>query len=58
MKTKKTTWIIKATFITEDLEYVIRHITMFDSTKEEVLRYARSLDGCSTLSVYKLDTVL
>lgn len=58
MKTKKNNWIVKVTYITEDCQYVVKHINVFDSTKEEVLRYAQSLDGCSTVCVYKLEAIL
>lgn len=61
MKTRKNNWIVKVTYITEEYQYVVKHITLLDSTKEEVLRYARyvrSLDGCSSVCIYKLDAIL
>lgn len=58
MKTEKNNWIVKVTYITEDCQYVVKHINVLDSTKEEVLRYAQSLDGCSTVCIYKLEAIL
>ncbi len=58
MKARKNNWIVKVTYITEDYQYVIKHINVFDSTKDEVLRYAQSFVGCSTVSVYKLEATL
>lgn len=58
MKTKKYNWLVKVTYITEEYQYVVKHINMLDSTKEEVLRYAESLGNCSTVCVYKLETIL
>lgn len=58
MKTRKDNWIIKVTYVTEDYQYVVKHINVLDSTKEEVLRYAQSLDKCSTVCIYKLEAIL
>ena len=58
MKARKDNWIIKVTYVTEDYRYVVRHINVLDSTKEEVLRYARSLGDCSTVCIYKLEITL
>lgn len=58
MKQEKSNWIVKATYITEDYQYVVKHINILDSTKEEVLRYAQSLGNCSTVCVYKLEAIL
>lgn len=58
MKTRKNDWLIKATYITRDCQYVIRHIDMFNYAKEEVYRYAHSLDGCFSVSIYKLESML
>lgn len=58
MKTRKNNWIVKATYITKDNQYVVRHINVLDSTKEEVLHYAQSLDNCCSVCVYKLETIL
>ena len=59
MKTKKrNNWMIKVTYITEDFQYVVKHINVLDSTKAEVVRYAKSLVGCSAICVYKLETIL
>lgn len=61
MKTRKNNWIVKITYITEEYLYVVKHITLLESTREEALRYARSVrsfDGCSSVCIYKLDAVL
>lgn len=57
-KTKKDNWIIKVTFVTEEFQYVVKYINMLDSTKEEVSRYAESLDKCSSVCIYKLEVTL
>ena len=51
MKTRKNNWIVKVTYITEEYQYVVKHINVLDSTKEEVLRYAESLDNCSSVCI-------
>lgn len=58
MKTRKNNWIVKVTYITEEYQYVVKHINVLDSTKEEVLRYAQSLGDCSTVCIYKLEAIL
>lgn len=58
MKTRKTHWIVKVTYITEEYQHAVKYINVPYSTKEEVLRYARSLHGYSSVNVYKLDEVL
>ena len=58
MKTRKNNWIVKVTYINEEYQYVVKYINVLDSTKEEVLRYAQSLDNCSTVCVYKLEAIL
>lgn len=58
MKTRKYNWMIKVPYITEENHYIVKHIYVFDSTKEEVLRYSKSLDNCSSICIYKLETVL
>ena len=58
MKAVKNNWIVKVTYITEEYQYVVKHINVLDSTKEEVLRYAQSLGNCSTVCVYKLEAIL
>lgn len=61
MKTRrqeKSNWIVKVTHVTEKYQYVVTHINVLDSTKEEVLRYARSLGDCSTVCIYKLEAML
>lgn len=58
MKTRKTHCIVKVTYITEGYQYTVKYINVPYSTKEEVFRYAQSLDGCSSANVYKLDGVL
>lgn len=58
MKTRKHSWIVKVTYITEENQYVVKYINVFDSTKEEVLHYAQSFNNCSTVCVYKLEAIL
>lgn len=58
MKSRKSNWIVKVTYITKEYQYVVKHINILDSTKEEVLRYAASLGNCSTVCVYKLEAIL
>lgn len=58
MKTRKDNWIIKVTYVTAEYSYVVIHINVLDSTKEEVLRYAQSLGNCSTICIYKLEAIL
>lgn len=58
MKTRKNNWIVKVTYITEENQYVVKHINVLDSTKEEVLLYAQSFCDCSTVCIYKLEAIL
>jgi hypothetical protein len=58
MKTRKNNWVVKVTYVTEENQYVVKYINVFDSTKVEILRYAQSFVGCSTVSVYKLEAIL
>lgn len=58
MKTRKTHWIVKVIYITEEYQYAVKYINVPCSTKEEVLRYAQSLHGFSLVNIYKLDEVL
>lgn len=58
MKSRKNNWIVKVTYITDENQYVVKHINIFDSTKDEVLRYAQSLVGRFTVCVYKLEAML
>lgn len=58
MKTRKTHRIVKVTCITEEYQCAVKYINVSYSTKEEVLRSAKSLHGYSSVSVYKLDEVL
>lgn len=61
MKTRKNNWIVKITYIIEEYRCVVKHIALLESTREEALRYARSVrsfDCCSSVCIYKLDTIL
>ena len=58
MKAKKNDWIIKVTYVNEDLQYVVRHINFLNVTKREVLRSIQSLPENSVIRIYKLDEVL
>lgn len=58
MKPRKSNWVVKITYVTEDYQYVVKYVNVLDSTKEEVLRYAESLDKCSSVCIYKLEAIL
>lgn len=58
MKAKKNDWIVKVTYVNEDLQYVVRHINFLNVTKREVLRSIQSLPENSVIHIYKLDEVL
>lgn len=58
MKARKYDWIIKVTRVNDDNQYVITHISVFDSTRSEVIEYAQSLVNCSIVRIYKLETIL
>lgn len=57
-KPRKSNWIVKITYVTEDYRYLAKYVNVLDATKAEVLRYAQSLDKCSGICVYKLETIL
>ena len=58
MKTEKCNWIVKFAYVNEEKRYVVKYINVLDSTKSEVLQYAQSLPGCSTVSIYKFESIL
>lgn len=58
MKARKYNWIIKVTRVNDDNQYVINHINVLDSTKREVIEYAKTLVNCSIVNIYKLETIL
>lgn len=58
MKAKKNDWLIKVSYVDEDLQYVVRHINFLNVTKREVLRSIQSLPENSVVHIYKLDEVL
>lgn len=58
MKTEKCNWIVKFAYVNEENQYVVKYINVLDSTKSEVLQYAQSLPGCSTVSIYKFESIL
>ena len=58
MKTKKYDWMIKVTRVNNDNQYVITHINVLDSTKEEVIEHAKTLTDCAIVRIYKLETIL
>lgn len=58
MEQEKNNWLVKVTYVTEEYQYVVKHINVLDSTKEEVLHYAQSLSGCSSVCIYKLEAML
>ena len=58
MKPKTSNWIVKVTYLTDEPQYVVKHINVLDSTKKEVLRYAQSLSNCVSVCIYRLEDVL
>lgn len=58
MKTEKANWIVKVTYVSEDLQYVVKYINVFESTKSEVIRYTQSLPENSVINIYKSETIL
>lgn len=58
MKAKKNDWIVKVTYVNEDLQYVVRYINFLNVPKREVLRSILSLPENSVVRIYKLDEVL
>lgn len=58
IKTRKNDWLVEVTYITEDYEYVVKHINVYNSIKDEVLRYAQSFVGSFVVHVYKLEAML
>lgn len=58
MKAKKNDWLIKVSYVDENLQYVVRYINFLNVTKREVLRSIQSLPENSVVHIYKLDEVL
>lgn len=58
MRTRKNDWVVKVSYVTEENQYVVKYINVFDSTKDEVLRYAQSFVGRFTVCVYRLEAML
>lgn len=58
MKAKKNDWLIKISYVDENLQYVVRHINFLNVTKREVLRRIQSLPENSVVHIYKLDEIL
>lgn len=61
MKTRnvrKYNWLVKVTLVTEEYQYTVKFINIFDATKEEALRCAQSLRNCTTVNLYKLEAIL
>ena len=58
MKAKKSDWIVKVAYVSEDLQYVVKYINVLKSTKSEVVRYTQSLPENAVINIYKLETVL
>ena len=58
MKAKKNDWLIKVSYVDENLQYVVRYINFPNVTKREVLRSIQSLPENSVVHIYKLDEVL
>ena len=57
-RTRTSNWIVKVTYLTDEHQYVVKHINVLDSTKKEVLRYAQSLSDCLSVCIYRLEDVL
>lgn len=58
MKTKKCDWVLEISRVSEDNRFVIEYIAVFDSTKEEVVEYAKTLVGTIFVRVYKFAIAL
>lgn len=58
MKARKYDWIIKVARVNDDNQYVINHINVLNSTKKEVIEYAKTLIDCAIVRIYKLETIL
>lgn len=58
MKTRKNDWLVKVAYVIEDYEFMVKHINVYNSTKDEVLRYAQSFAGSFAVHVYKLEAIL
>ena len=58
MEAKKNDWLIKVSYVDENLQYVVRYINFLNVTKREVLRSIQSLPENSVVHIYKLDEVL
>jgi hypothetical protein len=58
MRIEKANWIVKVAYVNEENQYVVKYINVLDSTRSEVLQYAQSLPGCSTVCIYKFETIL
>lgn len=58
MKAKKNDWLVKVSYVNEDLQYVVRHINFLNVTKREVLRSIQSLPENSVIHIYELNEVL
>lgn len=55
MKAEKSDWIIKVSYVSDDLQYVVKYINVLNSTKREVIRYTQSLPENSVIDIYKLE---
>ena len=58
MKTKKYNWIVKVSYVSDDLQYVVKYINVLNSTKREVVSYIQSLPENSVIDIYKLEAIL
>nr|DAQ33099.1 MAG TPA: hypothetical protein [Microviridae sp.] len=58
MKAKKNDWIVKVTYVSEDLQYVVKYINVLKSTKSEVIRYTQSFPENVVINIYKSETIL
>lgn len=58
MKEKRNDWLIKVTYVSENLQYVVRYINILNATKREVIRNTQSLPENSVIHIYKLEAFL
>ena len=55
MKAEKSDWIVKVSYVSDDLQYVVKYINVLNSTKSEVIRYTQSFPENSVINIYKFE---
>lgn len=58
MKTKKYDWVVKVSYVSDTLQYVVKYINVLNSTKREVVSYVQSFPENSVVNIYKLEAIL